>query len=75
MDIAQEMLEVAEANKYQCFLKGKPYSLPFQNGCFNGGLAGFWFSHIPKKKSSTLLERLSSTSKEKIESVHGGQRI
>jgi ubiquinone/menaquinone biosynthesis C-methylase UbiE len=59
VDIAQEMLEVAKTKKYKCpvsFCKGDAYSLSFQNGFFNGGLANFWFSHIPKERVQLFLE-------------------
>jgi ubiquinone/menaquinone biosynthesis C-methylase UbiE len=59
VDVAQEMLDVARAKKYKCsvsFLKGDAYSLSFQNGFFDGGLADFWFSHIPKKKVKLFFE-------------------
>jgi ubiquinone/menaquinone biosynthesis C-methylase UbiE len=38
------------------FCKGDAYSLSFQNGFFNGGLANFWFSHIPKERVQLFLE-------------------
>jgi ubiquinone/menaquinone biosynthesis C-methylase UbiE len=60
VDVAQEMLEIAKAKKYECpvsFLKEDAYSLSFQKGFFNGGLASFWLSHIPKKRAQLFLER------------------
>jgi ubiquinone/menaquinone biosynthesis C-methylase UbiE len=58
-DIAQEMLEIAKTKKYDCpvsFCKGDAYCLSFQNGFFNGGLANFWFSHIPKSRIRLFLK-------------------
>lgn len=59
VDIAQEMLEIAKKKTYKCpvsFCKGDAYSLSYQNGFFNGGLANFWFSHVPKERLRLFLE-------------------
>jgi SAM-dependent methyltransferase len=58
-DISQEMLKIARtknlpANKVE-FLAMDSYALNDLAEEFNGGLANFWFSHIPKKRIKEFL--------------------
>jgi len=58
-DIAQEMLEIAKRKQYRCpvsFLREDAYNLSFKDGSFDGGLANFWFSHIPKSRIDSFLK-------------------
>jgi ubiquinone/menaquinone biosynthesis C-methylase UbiE len=58
-DFAKEMLEIAEEKQFKCpvsFCKADVFSLPFRNDSFNGGMADFWFSHIPREKIESFLE-------------------
>lgn len=58
-DIVLKMLEITKRKQYKCsisFIKEDAYALPFVNGSFDGGLANFWFSHVPKKKIDSFLE-------------------
>lgn len=58
-DILQEMLKIAKRKNYKCtmsFLKEDAYSLPFDKDSFDGGLANFWFSHVPKQRINLFLE-------------------
>ena len=50
-DSVEEVLNVARRKTYHCPVTlqlGNAYALPFNDGTFDGGLANFWFSHIPK---------------------------
>ncbi|OGH23591.1 MAG: hypothetical protein A3J69_02955 [Candidatus Levybacteria bacterium RIFCSPHIGHO2_02_FULL_42_12] len=58
-DIVEEALEIAKTKKYVCpiqFSIEDAYRLSFSDGTFDGGLANFWFSHIPKSKINTFLK-------------------
>jgi ubiquinone/menaquinone biosynthesis C-methylase UbiE len=58
-DFAEEMLKIAEGKKFKCpvsFCKADVFRLPFRNNSFNGGMADFWFSHIPREKIEPFLE-------------------
>ena len=58
-DIVQEVLEIAKRKQYKCpisFLKEDVYNLSFEDNSFNGGLANFWFSHIPKDRIDPFLK-------------------
>lgn len=59
-DYADETLTVARATKdfgrHASLLRADAYDLPFPDESFNGGLANFWFSHIPKSKRFAFLE-------------------
>lgn len=49
-DTVKEVVEIARRKKYNCpvsFMIRDAYGLGF-NGQFDGGLAMFWFSHVPK---------------------------
>ena len=52
-DSVEEVLSVARRKTYYCPVTlqlGNAYSLSFKAGAFEGGLANFWFSHIPKHR-------------------------
>jgi ubiquinone/menaquinone biosynthesis C-methylase UbiE len=58
-DIAKEMLEIARGKQFKCpvsFCRADVFNLPFKNVSFNGGMADFWFSHIPREKIESFLE-------------------
>jgi ubiquinone/menaquinone biosynthesis C-methylase UbiE len=58
-DIAKEMLEIAGKKQFKCpvsFCRADAFNLPFKNYSFNGGMADFWFSHIPREKIESFLE-------------------
>jgi SAM-dependent methyltransferase len=58
-DIAEEMLEIAKEKQFKCpvsLCKANVFHLPFRNESFNGGMADFWFSHIPREKIESFLE-------------------
>lgn len=58
-DVVQEMLEIAKTKQYKCpvsFRKEDAYNLSFKDGSFDGGLANFWFSHVPKNRIDSYLE-------------------
>lgn len=58
-DILPEVLHLAQEKEYDCpvqFLIADAYDLPKFKKSFNGGLANFWFSHVPKEKIDAFLE-------------------
>jgi SAM-dependent methyltransferase len=58
-DFAEEMLEIARKKHFKCpvsFFKTDVFKLPFRKDSFNGGMADFWFSHIPREKIESFLE-------------------
>lgn len=58
-DVAQEVLEIAKRKKYGCpvfFCIEDAYNLSFEDSSFDGGLASFWFSHIPRKRIESFLK-------------------
>ena len=58
-DIAEEMLEIAKQKQFRCpvsFCKADVFDLPFRNSAFNGGMADFWFSHIPRERIVSFLQ-------------------
>ncbi|MCR8630689.1 methyltransferase domain-containing protein [Paenibacillus radicis (ex Xue et al. 2023)] len=61
-DIRPEVLQIAEAKQIPqnkaSFLIGNAYELDSIPGVFNGALANFWFSHIPKNKLDDFLTGL-----------------
>ncbi|NOU93317.1 methyltransferase domain-containing protein [Paenibacillus sp. LMG 31456] len=61
-DIRPEVLQIAEAKQIPQlkaqFLIGDAYDLDTIPGVFNGALASFWFSHIPKNKIDDFLTGL-----------------
>jgi ubiquinone/menaquinone biosynthesis C-methylase UbiE len=60
IDAAPETLEVARAKEWPRgnveFIEGDAYALQSISGSFNGGLANFWFSHIPKVRITEFLD-------------------
>ena len=57
-DNSNEVLKIAQSKSYKCpviFQKCDAYNLPFSVSSFDGGLANFWFSHIPKDKIGLFL--------------------
>ncbi|MFX1254819.1 MAG: class I SAM-dependent methyltransferase [Promethearchaeota archaeon] len=58
-DLVPEVLEIAKRKQYKCpvsFLIEDAYDLSFEANSFDGGLANFWFSHIPKRDIDSFLE-------------------
>lgn len=59
-DAAAEVLDVARAKAYPPgrvrFEKADAYALDAVTGDFNGGLAGFWWSHIQKIRRADFLK-------------------
>ena len=58
IDILPEVLKFARIKEYQCsvfFVIADAYNLPIFTQQFDGGLANFWFSHIPKTKIDSFL--------------------
>ncbi len=52
-DSVEEVLNVARRKTYHCpvnFRLGNAYTLSFEAETFDGGLANFWFSHMPKHR-------------------------
>ena len=62
-DNSNKVLEIAQQKSYKCpvyFKKCDAYYLPFNANLFEGGLANFWFSHIPKERIKLFLDNLHS---------------
>ncbi len=63
-DYSINMLELASSrlskNSNIIFLQADAYDLPNSIPKFNGAMANFWFSHIPKSKIKKFLENLHS---------------
>jgi len=58
-DFAEEMLEIARKKHFRCpvsFLKADVFKLSFRKGSFNGAMADFWLSHVPREKIESFLE-------------------
>lgn len=56
MDIARSRVP---ANKVK-FIVGDAYRLPTDQGMFNAGFAGFWFSHVPRTRQREFLVGLGA---------------
>lgn len=59
IDNNDEALTIARSKQYKNpinFQKADAYQLPFGNVSFDGGMANFWFSHIPKEKIREFLD-------------------
>jgi len=57
-DFNQEVIEIAQQKRYACpvsFQRADAYNLPFKPATFTGGMANFWFSHVPKAKIAEFL--------------------
>ena len=53
LDINKDVLEIAKTKEYGCpthFQIGDAYEPPFSPAIFDGAIATFWISHIPKGK-------------------------
>ena len=60
-DASREMLEIAYSKRLPApvsFAQADAFDLASMAGTFGGGLANFWFSHIPKARISDFLEGL-----------------
>jgi ubiquinone/menaquinone biosynthesis C-methylase UbiE len=58
IDNSDEVLKIARSKHYKSptyFQKCDAYNLPFHECSYDGGLANFWFSHIPKEKIELFL--------------------
>jgi len=65
-DFNQEVLDIAKRKKCSCpvsLIKADAYNLPFEPGTFTGGLANFWFSHVPKNRIGDFLNGFHKTLK------------
>jgi ubiquinone/menaquinone biosynthesis C-methylase UbiE len=63
LDINEDVLEVARSKEYWCptkFLIGDAYKPPFNGPTFDGALATFWLSHIPKARLHEWIDTLHS---------------
>jgi SAM-dependent methyltransferase len=64
VDTSPETIAIAQSrvprNKVS-FLVADAYDLPMDQGAFDAAFAGFWFSHVPKKRQSDFLRGLSAT--------------
>lgn len=61
LDISEEVLEIAKTKRYGCptlFQTGNVYSPPFEPAAFDGALATFWLSHIPKARLHQWIDTL-----------------
>lgn len=67
-DIAAEMLKIAKTKIYKCPIKFSiedAYNFSFSDKSFSGGLANFWFSHVPKAKIEHFLNEFHRCLKKK----------
>lgn len=63
LDINEDVLGVARSKEYKCptsFQIGDAYEPPFTGPSFDGALATFWLSHIPKARLHEWIETLHS---------------
>jgi ubiquinone/menaquinone biosynthesis C-methylase UbiE len=61
LDINDDVLEIARSKKYACparFQRGDAYQPPFGPESFDGALATFWLSHIPKARLHEWIDTL-----------------
>jgi SAM-dependent methyltransferase len=61
IDVSREMLDLAKKKRYVCevdFVVGDSYCPAVKKGSFSGGLANFWFSHVPKSRVDAFLKSL-----------------
>ncbi|NHK31089.1 MAG: class I SAM-dependent methyltransferase [Asgard group archaeon] len=68
VDLLPETLYFAKKKQYACsvsFVIADAYNLSFPDNSFNGGLANFWFSHIPKDRIDLFLSNFHRTLKPK----------
>jgi len=53
VDLSREMPAIAKSKKYGCpidFMIQDAYNLSLRPGSFDGAVANFWFSHVPKER-------------------------
>lgn len=63
LDINEDVLGVARSKEYRCptkFQIGDAYKPPFTGPTFDGALATFWLSHIPKARLHEWIDTLHS---------------
>ena len=61
LDINDDVLEIARSKEYGCpvkFMKGDAYEPSFEPASFDGALATFWLSHIPKARLHGWIDTL-----------------
>lgn len=59
VDASPTVLRRARAKAYATdvdLLRADAYALPFREGTFSGGLAGFWLSHVPIQRRREFLD-------------------
>ncbi len=69
-DKVQQVLEIAKEKQYLCpvsFHIEDAFKLSFKNASFNGGLANFWFSHVPREKIDCFLTNFHRVLQKKSE--------
>jgi ubiquinone/menaquinone biosynthesis C-methylase UbiE len=63
LDYAPEVIAIAQSRVSPdkvSFVIGDAYNLPLDMGSFNAAFAGFWFSHVPKRRQREFLSGLSA---------------
>ena len=63
-DSVEEVLNVARRKTYHCpvtFHLENAYTLSFEAEVFDGGLANFWFSHVPRHRIDRFIEGFHHT--------------
>ena len=66
LDINEDVLEIARSKEYGCpakFQRGDAYDPPFTQPVFDGAIATFWLSHIPKARLHEWINTLHSVLK------------
>lgn len=64
LDASRATLDIATsraANASVQFVVGDAFRLPFGPGRFEGAFAGFWISHVPRRRVAEFLEALHRT--------------
>lgn len=65
-DIGQKVIALAQKKPYGCPVSFKienAYDLTFESNSFTGGVAIFWFSHIPKERIDVFIKEFHRTLK------------
>ena len=63
LDAAVETIRIARSRvpaDRVAFVVGDAYRLPFEGARFGSAFAGFWFSHVPRRRQRAFLEGLSA---------------
>ena len=63
-DSVEEVLNIARCKTYHCpvaFRLENAYTLSFEAETFDGGLANFWFSHVPRHRIDHFIEGFHRT--------------